>query len=344
MYPASLYGTSVTKREKPGRVLALLVVLCVLISACSLFIGNRELGIEGWLDVFRDSHSVSSIVVTDLRFPRTVLGMCVGIALGTAGALIQGHTRNPVADPVLLGISAGAGFFVAGGIFIAGIDTVAGQVVCGLIGATAATALVTLIGTQIASGMSSLTLVLGGVAVHAGFTAATTAMLLHNQQALDTYRFWTVGAISGRSWDIILPVIPIILVGLTLAAFNAPDLNALALGDEVAGGLGARPVRARIIGLAAIAVLTGAAVAAAGPIGFIGLMCGAIGRRVARSDWRWTLPIAGTLGVALLLGADILGRVVMRPSEIAVGITAAIVGAPFFIYMVRHRDQGTDSR
>lgn len=319
----------------PRRMTFLLGFLAIVLCVVSLVLGSRELGASGWYNLLTDRSSVSSIVVTELRLPRTILGVCVGLALGTAGALMQGHTRNPVADPVLLGISAGAGLFVASGIFLGGVDTVVGQVLCGLIGAATATALMAFIGTKIASGMSSLTLVLGGVAVHAGFTATTTALLLHDQQALDTYRFWTVGSIAGRPWAIVFALIPIVGIGLLLAYINAADLNALALGDDVAGALGTRLTRARIIGLIAISVLTGSAVAAAGPIAFIGLMCGALGRSVGKADWRWVLPIAGLSGVSLLLGADIIGRIITRPSEIAVGITISIIGAPFFIHTVR---------
>lgn len=319
----------------PVRAFSLAALGILILAMAGLALGTHHLELAELRAALSDPTSEAAIIIGNLRLPRTVLAIVVGCALGVAGTLMQGHTNNPIADPVLLGISAGAGLGVATAIFLLRIETLAGYVWFGLLGAAIASAVVALISKKIGVGLSSLTLVLGGVAVQAGFISLTSGILLQDEKSLDTYRFWTVGSVASRNWDVIVPLLPIIFIGLSLAAINAPALNVLALGDDVASSLGTKLNRVRLVGISSITLLTGAAVAATGPIGFVGLMCAHIGRSQSRADWRWAVPLAGVYGANFLLAADIVGRLVLRPGEVPVGITLAVVGAPYFIYCIR---------
>lgn len=320
-----------------ARLAALGLALAAIAAAAlaGLGLGAHPLTPAEILAAAGDPASDAAIIIRELRLPRTALAIAVGAALGAAGALLQGHTGNPVADPVLLGIGAGAGLGVAWAVFGLGIATIGGYVWFGLAGAALAAATVALIGRRAGAGAAGVTLVLGGVAVQAGFTAVTSAILVNDERALDAYRFWTVGSVAGRPWPVLAVAGPLIGLGLLLAAVNAPALNTLALGEDVAAGLGGRLRRDRLVGIAGITVLTGAAVAAAGPLGFVGLICAHLGRALAGADWRWATALAAAWGAALVPAADVLGRLVARPGEVPVGITLAIVGAPWFIHLVR---------
>jgi iron complex transport system permease protein len=276
-------------------------------------------------------------VVRALRLPRTVLGVAVGIALGVAGALIQGHTRNPLADPGLLGVSSGAAFAVCLAVYAFGITSGTGSVWFALAGALVAAVVVFVLGTIGDGGGTPVTLALAGAAVTAFLAALTSALVLVDATTLDAYRFWIVGSLVGRGEDVLPQVLPFLAAGLLLAAVNAPVLNTLQMGDDVARGLGARIGLARTCGVAAITLLTGAAVAVTGPIAFVGLVVPHVARAITGPDHRWLLPYAGLLGAVLLVLADVIGRVVVRPAELPVGLVLAFVGAPFFIALVRRR-------
>jgi ABC-type Fe3+-siderophore transport system permease subunit len=276
-----------------------------------------------------------AVVVRQLRVPRTVLGLMVGLALGTAGALMQGHTRNPLGDPGLLGVTAGASLAVVLSITLLGLTTPAGYVWFAFAGALAGTVLVYAIGSAGPGGATPLTLALAGAALSALLYALVRAILVSDQQTLDTFRFWVVGSLAGRGAESAAPLAPFIAAGLVLALANAPALNLLGLGEDVARGLGQRIWLARVVGLAAITLLCGAATAACGPIAFVGLVVPHVVRALTGPDHRWLLPCSGLLGAALLLAADVIGRVVARPAELQVGIVLALLGAPFFIALVR---------
>ncbi|MCT2589374.1 iron ABC transporter permease [Streptomyces sp. N2-109] len=318
-----------------------LAVLCgvlLLAALLSVVLGSKPLSLgQVWHGLWSPTGTEGDVIIRSLRLPRTALAVVAGCALGVAGALMQGHTRNPIADPVLLGVSAGAGMFVAGGIFVLGISSLYGYVWFGFAGAMLATTVVYLVGTAARGGATPVTLALAGAAVHALFTALTAGMILLDQRALDTYRFWTVGSVGGRPIDLTLDMLPFIALGLLLAAANAPGLNALSLGEDVARALGVRVGLTRFTGMAAITLLTGTAVAVCGPIGFVGLMATHIGRAFTGPDYRWVLCYAGLLGAILMVLGDVLGRVVARPGELPVGIMLALTGAPVFIYLVRRR-------
>jgi ABC-type Fe3+-siderophore transport system permease subunit len=277
------------------------------------------------------------VIVRRLRVPRTALGLLVGLALGVAGALMQGHTRNPLGDPGLLGVTAGASLAVVLAIAWFGIGTPSGYVWFAFAGALVGTVLVYVIGSAGRGGPTPVTLALAGAALSALLYALVRAVLVSDQQTLDSFRFWVVGALAGRGADVAWQVAPFIVIGLVLAIANAPALNLLGLGEDVARGLGQRIWPARIVGLTAITLLCGAATAACGPIAFVGLVVPHAVRAVTGPDHRWLIPCSGLLGAALLLSADVLGRVVARPGELQVGIVLALVGAPFFIALVRRR-------
>ncbi|WP_189055369.1 FecCD family ABC transporter permease [Longimycelium tulufanense] len=315
-------------------VLALLVVACLL----SVAVGAKQIPLDNvWHALFQPTGTEDDVVVRSLRLPRTLLGLVAGIALGVAGALMQGHTRNPLADPGLLGVTYGAAFTVVLGIYALGVTSLYGYVWFGFVGALLASVGVFLLGSVGRGGPTPVTLALAGAAMSNLLYALTAVVVLLDSQALDVYRFWKVGAIAGRDPDLVVQVLPFLVVGLVVALANAPGMNALALGEDVARSLGHRVGLTRGLGIAAITLLTGATVAVCGPIGFIGLVVPHVARLVVGADYRWILPYSGLLGATLLLLADVAGRVVARPGELQVGIMLAVVGVPFFIVMVRRR-------
>ncbi len=319
-------------------VLLVLLLLLVAAAAASLAVGARPIPPgQVWAAVWQPTGSADDVVVRALRAPRTVLGIGVGAALGVAGALMQGHTRNPLADPGLLGVSAGAAFLVVVGIHVGGVTSLSGYVWFAFAGAFGAGVLVFGLGSLGRGGPTPVTLALAGVAVTAFLGALTSAVVLADEATLDAFRFWAVGALAGRDAAVAGQVAPFLVVGLLLAVANAPALNLLALGEDVARGLGQNLAVARWTGLAAITLLTGAAVAACGPVGFVGLVVPHVARHFTGPDHRWLLPASGLAGAVLLLTADVVGRVVVRPGELQVGIVLGLLGAPFFVALVRRR-------
>jgi ABC-type Fe3+-siderophore transport system permease subunit len=337
---AGRVGTVRTGRSSRRLIgLAILLALVVAAALASIAVGTRSIGLgEVWRALFDDGLSTEeAVIVRQLRVPRTALGLIVGLALGVAGALMQGHTRNPLGDPGLLGVTAGASLAVVLAIAWFGVATPSGYVWFAFGGALAGTAAVYAIGSAGRRGPTPVTLALAGAALSALLYALVRAVLVSDQQTLDSFRFWVVGALAGRGADVVVQVAPFIAAGLALAVLNAPALNMLGLGEDVARGLGQRIWPARVMGLGAITLLCGAATAACGPIAFVGLVVPHAVRAVTGPDHRWLIPCSGLLGAALLLGADVLGRVVARPGELQVGIVLALVGAPFFVALVRRR-------
>jgi iron complex transport system permease protein len=325
-------------RSRRVALLAVLLGLLVLATLAGLAVGAKPIAVGAvWDAVVAPTGTEDDVVVRSLRAPRTVLGIVVGIALGIAGALMQGHTRNPLADPGLLGVNAGAAFLVVVGIYTLGVTSLYGYVWFAFAGAFAATVLVFLLGSAGRGGPTPVTLALAGVAVSALLGALTTALVLADTATLDAYRFWAVGSLAGRDALIAEQVAPFLLAGLLLALVNARALNLLSLGEDVARGLGQNVLAARWTGLGAITLLAGAAVAACGPIGFVGLVVPHVARFLTGPDHRWLIPASGLAGAVLLLTADVVGRVVVRPGELQVGIVLAFVGAPFFVALVRRR-------
>jgi iron complex transport system permease protein len=343
--PAPAGGSAPAAGGLRRRRLLGLGLLLVGLGACalaSIAIGAKPIPLDGvWHALATPTGTEDDIVVRSLRIPRTVLGMMAGGALGLAGALIQGHTRNPLADPGLLGITTGAGFFVVIGIYLFDVANLYGYVWFAFAGALVASVAVFLLGSVGRGGPTPVTLALAGAAVSALLAALTSAVILIDVQTLDAYRFWAAGSLAGRDAQVAGQVQWFLLAGALLGFAGAPALNALALGDDVARSLGHSVRRTRVLGIVAITLLAGAATAACGPIAFVGLVVPHIVRAFTGPDYRWLLPASTLAGGALLLLADVIGRVVVRPGELQVGIVLALIGGPFFVWLVRRRKMVT---
>ncbi|MGI8309617.1 FecCD family ABC transporter permease [Saccharopolyspora hattusasensis] len=337
--PTSADGTRLRQRRR-RRVIGIAVLLVVLAVACvlSVVIGAKTIPLqEVWAGLFAPTGTENDLIIRELRVPRTIVGVLAGAALGLAGALMQGHTRNPIADPGILGITQGAALAVVLAVYTFGVTTLLGFIWFGFAGALLGALAVFAIGSLGRGGPTPVALALAGTAISHLLQAIASALVISDQQTMDTYRFWKVGSIAITDTTVIPQVLPFLVVGVGLALANASSLNALSLGDDVARSLGHRVEWARRAGIAGIAILVGGAVAICGPIGFVGLIVPHVARFFTGADYRWLLPFAGLLGASLVLLADVLGRIVARPSEVQVGVMLAMVGAPFFIALVRRR-------
>ncbi|GAB3959835.1 iron chelate uptake ABC transporter family permease subunit [Micromonospora vulcania] len=305
----------------------------------SLAIGSQHVPFGTVLEavVHPDDASRDSLIVTEVRIPRTLIGLLAGVALGLAGAIIQAVTRNPLADPGILGVNAGAGLAVVIGISVFGVTSLTGYVWFGFAGAAVAAVVVYTIGSLGRGGATPVKLAIAGTALTAALLSFTTAVLVTDVQTYDQFRFWQVGALSGRDIDIARQGLPFLLIGVVIALASVRSLNALALGDDVATSLGQNVSIARLIAAAAVVVLCGTATSMAGPLVFVGLIVPHVARIITGPDHRWLLPYSMLLAPLLLLLADVLGRVIARPGEVQVGIITAVVGAPFFVALARRR-------
>ncbi|WIV57293.1 FecCD family ABC transporter permease [Amycolatopsis nalaikhensis] len=319
-----------------------LVVLTAAVAAAvllSIAVGTRGLSPATVLDALFhfDAANPDHLVVRELRLPRTLAGVLAGVALALSGAVIQGATRNPLADPGLLGVNAGAALFVVLGISTFGIASIGGYVWFGFLGAAAAGAVVYGVSSLGRAGATPVKLALAGAAVTAALASVTSALLLTDQTTFDQYRFWQVGSLTGRDAATIIQAVPFVVAGVVLALVAARLLNALALGEDVARSLGQNVPVARLVCALAVVVLCGSATAIAGPIAFVGLTVPHVARLVTGPDHRWLLPYSALLAPLLLLVSDVVGRVVARPAEVQVGIITALLGAPVFVFLVRRR-------
>jgi iron complex transport system permease protein len=337
---SAILEPSAPARMRPRRVVigfAAALVLLGLSFAASLVIGTREITLGTVLDalVNPDRTLTDHTVILDLRVPRTVVGLLAGLALGLAGALMQGVTRNPLADPGLLGVNAGASLFVVAGVAWFGVTSSLGYVWFAFAGAAVAATIVYLIGSLGREGATPVKLALAGTALTAAFTSLITIVLLADTGAFDRYRFWAAGSLVARGLDAALPLAPFILVGAILSIVAARMLNALALGDDLARGLGQNLVTARIVCAVAIVLLCGSATAMAGPIVFVGLAVPHIARWITGPDYLLIIRFSALLGPTLLVSADVLGRLIAQPGEIEAGLVVAFLGAPVLIALVR---------
>ncbi|GAA3239957.1 iron chelate uptake ABC transporter family permease subunit [Streptomyces thermocoprophilus] len=273
--------------------------------------------------------------MVDDRLSRTLLGLLAGVALGLSGAVLQALTRNPLADPGLLGINAGASAAVVTAITYLGVTSLTGYVWFAFLGAAVVGALVWFLGGS--RGATPVRLALAGTAITAALYGFVQAVMIMDDAALGKMRFWTVGSLNTATDLTIRQVWPFIAAGTLLALALARSLNAMAMGDDTAKALGAHLGRTRALAMLAATVLCGAATAACGPIMFVGLMVPHVVRSFTGPDLRWILPYAAVLSPVLLLGADVLGRVLARPAEVQVGIVTAVLGGPVFIFLVRRR-------
>lgn len=309
-----------------------------MVALLSLAIGSRAIPLGTVLhELLHYDGSDDGVVITSLRIPRTLLGLAVGAGLGLAGALMQGLTRNPLADPGLLGVNAGASAAVVVAIGVLHVTSPAGYVWFALAGAATASVVVYVIGSRGRSAATPVRLALAGTAISAVLGAVISGLVLTNQQTFNDFRFWSVGSLAGRDLSVLEQTGPFLLAGAVVGLGLARPLNAIALGDDSATALGARLGSTRAWGILSITLLCGAATAAAGPIIFIGLTVPHMVRGITGPDQRWLLPYSMVVAPALLLSADIVGRVIARPGEIEVGIVTAFLGAPVLILLARRR-------
>lgn len=314
------------------------LMLVGMLAIASMLLGAGELTMADSLRALLGSADEEhTFIVRELRGPRTLLAILVGVALGAAGTVMQATTRNPLAEPGLLGVSAGASFAVALAIYH-GADAVGMRFGIAVLGAMAGCLLVLLTTQLRGAGTDPVRLVLAGAAFSSILVSLTTLILLHDQRTADEVRFWVIGALGGRPASHLLFTLPGLVAGLALVGGSAAALAALSLGEKVAMGLGQRPAHTRIIAMTGVAILVGTATAAAGPIVFAGLIVPYFARRMVGPDVRRALPVAMLLGPVVLLLADILSRLAVRPYELPIGVVTACIGAPILIAVVRsHR-------
>ncbi|GIF46408.1 iron complex transport system permease protein [Asanoa ferruginea] len=319
-----------------------LVALCgvlAVVAFLSVTLGSRDIGLSEVLRAlgnWTDDGSISSTVTLQLRVPRTLLGILVGAALGVAGVILQGVTRNPLADAGIMGINSGAAAFVVFAITVLGLRGVGVYVWFAFAGAIVALILVYAIASFGREGATPVKLALAGAAVTAGLASITSGIVMTNVDALNELRFWQVGSLAGRYAPILTGVAPFLLLGLAASLGLGRALNGLALGEDVARGLGQHIGRTRLAAFAVVAVLAGAATAACGPIVFVGLVVPHLARFICGPDYRWILPYSMLLAPIVLLLADVLGRVAARPDEVQVGVVLGVVCAPAFVAIVRY--------
>jgi iron complex transport system permease protein len=336
--PASRGTTEARRRRVVG--LGVLVVILAAVATLSLAVGARALSpAEVWHGLFAAPDTDQRLteirlIVQTVRVPRTVLAVVAGIALGVGGALIQGYTRNPIADTGLLGVNAGASFAVVSVIAVFGLTDPFQYVWFAFLGAGVAGVVVFGLSSLGRGAGNPLTLALAGQGITVFLAAMTVAVALSDQKSLNALRFWNSGSVAGVGFDVIWPVTAFIVLGLILALTTLPAINLLNLGDDVARGLGVNVALSRTVGIVAITLLAGAATAATGPIAFLGLMVAHVARYLTGPDYRWLVPCAGLLGAIVLLVCDIVGRLVVRPGELDAGVVVALLGAPFFAVLV----------
>jgi iron complex transport system permease protein len=312
------------------------VVVLALLTVASLAVGARGLSIGTvWQALTQFDPANGDHAVVQARLPRTLLGLLAGGALGLAGAAMQGVARNPLADPGILGVNAGAALAVVTGIYVFGVSSLTGYIWFAFIGAAAAAVVVYLVASLGREGATPVKLALAGAALSAGLYSLMNVILVSSQDTLDRFRFWQVGGIAGRDWSVVLPGLPFLAAGAVIVLSTGRILNGLALGDDIARGLGQRVGLARGVTALGVVLLCGSATALAGPIGFIGLVIPHAVRSLTGPDYRWILPFSLVLAAALLLAADVIGRVALLPGEVPAGIMTALVGAPVFVWLIR---------
>ncbi|MFC7376383.1 FecCD family ABC transporter permease [Brachybacterium sp. GCM10030268] len=337
--PATAGTAATLRRSARTRTLWLLVTLAVLtaLMALSVTIGSREVGAADILAALGGSTDGFGPAAVATRIPRTLLAIAAGAALGVSGAVMQGVTRNPLADPGILGINTGASLAVVIGIAHFGLTAASSYIWVAIVGAGATAVLVHTLGSLGRGGATPLKLALAGAATGAALTSFISAVVLPRADIGDSVRSWQIGGVGGGTYASLQQVAPFLLGGLVLSLLSARGLNTLALGDELAAGLGERVAVTRAVAALGAVVLCGAATAVTGPIGFVGLVVPHACRLLIGVDHRWLLPFSAVAGAALLTAADVLGRIVARPAELDVGIVTALLGAPVFIAIVRRQ-------
>ncbi|MFH8870724.1 FecCD family ABC transporter permease [Streptomyces griseus] len=331
---------TVTTR-RPAGVRLLWVLLSVLalaaVMVASVALGSRDVPWSDVVAALGGADDTLGRAAATKRIPRTVLAVVIGAALGLAGGVMQGVTRNPLADPGILGVNMGASLAVVTAVAFFGLTSPTGYIWTAIAGAALSALFVHTVGTLGRGGATPLKLALAGAATSAAFASLVSAVILPRNDIAGSFKLWQIGGVGGASFERIGQVAPFLAVGFAVCLLSARALNSLALGDELAAGLGERVAVARAVAALGAVLLCGAATAVAGPIGFVGLVVPHTCRLLVGVDHRWLLPLSTVLGGVLLTAADVVGRIVARPSEIDVGIVTALIGAPFFIYIVRRQ-------
>lgn len=310
-----------------------LLLLCIVLS---LALGSRNVGIRQILDGLFHSEIVSlETNIVRKRISRTVFSILCGSALGVSGALMQAVTRNPIADPSILGVNTGASLFVVCGIAFFNITAARDYIWLALAGAGLTAVFVYGVGSMGRGGATPIKLALAGTAVSAALSSLVNAIIIPRSNVMDQFRFWQVGSVGGASWERIAAFGPFLFIGLLAGFLSAPALNALALGDEAATGLGVRVGALRMAAAFASVVLCGTATALAGPIGFVGLISPHVMRLVLGADQRFTIPMSALAGAVILTFSDVVGRVIVSPEELEVGVVTAFIGAPLLILFAK---------
>jgi iron complex transport system permease protein len=308
------------------------------VALLSLRMGSVSLSTTEVITAFTNFEGTNAhLIVRSLRLPRTIIGIGVGAALAVAGVTAQAVTRNALASPGVLGINSGAAFGVVTAVFVLGIASPSGYLWFAFAGALGAVIVVFAIASVGPGGVTPVKLALAGVVLTALLSAWISFVLIFDQRTLDEVRFWLAGSLAGRDLGVFLQVLPFLAIGLVIGLAMGRTLNAVSLGEDVAAGLGQNVALVRAVATVVVVLLAGAGVAAAGPIGFVGLAVPHMARLMVGADHRWLLPVSAVAGPTLLLAADVLGRVIARPSEIQVGIVTAIIGGPVLIHLVRSR-------
>ncbi|WP_246739746.1 iron ABC transporter permease [Martelella sp. HB161492] len=308
-----------------------------VLSLASLAFGARAITLPDILAALSGHDGTIGAAVVAMRIPRTLLAILAGAALALSGALMQAMTRNPLADPGIFGVNMGASLAVVIGVAWFGISSSDAYIWTAIFGAGITALFVYIIGSLGRGGPTPLKLTLAGAATSIAFASLVIAVVLPRGDIAGGIRSWQIGGVGGATFERIIPVLPFLLAGLLLAMISARKLNAMALGDELAAGLGENVAVGRGIAALAAVLLCGATTAICGPIGFVGLVVPHICRLLVGVDHRWLLPFSALGGASLLLASDIFGRLVARPGEVDVGIVTALIGGPFFIWIVRRQ-------
>ena len=317
----------------PATVLAV-AVLGVAIAA-SLFFGSNNISPgQVWASLSNNGDTATDTLVLQQRLPRTIVVVLVGAALGVAGALMQALTRNPLADPGILGINAGASIAVVAGVAFAGVQGINNYIFLAIIGALLASIMVYLLGGAGSSVPSPARLTLAGVAISMAISSLVQAIILSNANAFNEFRYWAAGSVEGRGWPVLEHIWVFIVLGLVFAFASAPSLNALSLGEEMGTALGVKVWRTRVLTFSAITILAGTATAAVGPLMFVGLAVPYAARGLFGHDNRAILAGSVVIGPVFLLAADVLARLVIMPQEVQTGLLSAVLGGPIFIAVV----------
>lgn len=323
----------------PATVLAV-AVLGVAIAA-SLFFGSNNISLgQVWASLSNNGDTATDTLVLQQRLPRTIVVVLVGAALGVAGALMQALTRNPLADPGILGINAGASIAVVAGVAFAGVQGINNYIFLAIVGALLASIMVYLLGGAGSSVPSPARLTLAGVAISMAISSLVQAIILSNANAFNEFRYWAAGSVEGRGWPVLEHIWVFIALGLVFAFASAPSLNALSLGEEMGTALGVKVWRTRVLTFSAITILAGTATAAVGPLMFVGLAVPYAARGLFGHDNRAILAGSVVIGPVFLLAADVLARLVIMPQEVQTGLLSAVLGGPIFIAVVRMKKIG----